>query len=177
MTIHMKMNWTGCGSAIRNVPAVEIRQTEKIYLSQTARVGMIPSFFFPIPAETGVKYSGDSSRAGQKRRGRQASPSPAEQRHRQTSSHRPGSHTRKKRRKTGFLKIFCLAAAVIAGVWAFHWFRDDGYWTIAVFGVDSRDGNTGKSALSDVEMLCSIHRKTGEILDAAAAVLKILTDV
>lgn len=113
--------------------------------------------------ETGVKYSGDSSRAGQKRRGRQASPSPAEQRHRQTSSHRPGSHTRKKRRKTGFLKIFCLAAAVIAGIWAFHWFRDDGYWTIAVFGVDSRDGNTGKGALSDVEMLCSIHRKTGEI--------------
>ena len=113
--------------------------------------------------ETGIKYSGDSSRAGQKRRGRQASPSPAEQRHRQTSSHRPGSHTRNKRRKTGFLKIFCLAAAVIAGVWAFHWFRDDGYWTIAVFGVDSRDGNTGKGALSDVEMLCSIHRKTGEI--------------
>ena len=113
--------------------------------------------------ETGIKYSGDPSRAGQKRRGRQASPSPAEQRHRQTSSHRPGSHTRKKRRKTGFLKIFCLAAAVIAGVWAFHWFRDDGYWTIAVFGVDSRDGNTGKGALSDVEMLCSIHRKTGEI--------------
>lgn len=113
--------------------------------------------------ETGIKYSGGSSRAGQKRRGRQASPSPAEQRHRQTSSHRPGSHTRKKRRKTGFLKIFCLAAAIIAGVWAFHWFRDDGYWTIAVFGVDSRDGNTGKGALSDVEMLCSIHRKTGEI--------------
>lgn len=113
--------------------------------------------------ETGIKYSGDSSRAGQKRRSRQASPSPAEQRHRQTSPHHPGGHTRKKRRKTGFLKIFCLAAAIIAGVWAFHWFRDDGYWTIAVFGVDSRDGNTGKGALSDVEMLCSIHRKTGEI--------------
>lgn len=113
--------------------------------------------------ETGIKYSGDSSRAGQKRRSRQASPSPAEQRHRQTSSHHLGGHTRKKRRKTGFLKIFCLAAAIIAGVWAFHWFRDDGYWTIAVFGVDSRDGNTGKGALSDVEMLCSIHRKTGEI--------------
>lgn len=139
------MNWTGCGSAIRNVPAVEIRQTEKIYLSQTARVGMIPSFFFPIPAGTELKILGEPSPklvlniqeippGRQKRRGRQASPSPAEQRHRQTSSHRPGSHTRKKRRKTGFLKIFCLAAAVIAGVWAFHWFRDDGYWTIAVFG-------------------------------------------
>lgn len=113
--------------------------------------------------ETGIKYSENSSRAGQKRRSRQASPSPAEQRHRQTSSHHPGGHTRKKRRKTGFLKIFCLAAAIIAGVWAFHWFRDDGYWTIAVFGVDSRNGNTGKGSLSDVEMLCSIHRKTGEI--------------
>lgn len=59
MTIHMKMNWTGCGSAIRNVPAVEIRQTEKIYLSQTARVGMIPSFFFPIPAGTKLKILGE----------------------------------------------------------------------------------------------------------------------
>lgn len=61
MTIHMKMNWTGCGSAIRNVPAVEIRQTEKIYLSQTARVGMIPSFFFPIPAGTELKILGEPS--------------------------------------------------------------------------------------------------------------------
>lgn len=38
-----------------------------------------------------------------------------------------------------------------------------GYWTIAVFGVDARDGNLGKGALSDVEMLCNIDKATGEI--------------
>lgn len=38
-----------------------------------------------------------------------------------------------------------------------------GYWTIALFGVDSRDGNLGKGALSDVEMICNINRETGEI--------------
>lgn len=32
-----------------------------------------------------------------------------------------------------------------------------------MFGVDSRDGNLGKGALSDVEMLASINKKTGEI--------------
>ena len=41
--------------------------------------------------------------------------------------------------------------------------HDDGYWTIAVFGVDSRDGNLEEGALSDVEMICSIDKSTGEI--------------
>ena len=36
------------------------------------------------------------------------------------------------------------------------------YWTVAVFGVDSRDGNLEKG-LSDVEMICTIDKKTGEI--------------
>lgn len=39
----------------------------------------------------------------------------------------------------------------------------NGYWTIAVFGVDSRNGNLGRGSLSDVEILCSVNRKTGEI--------------
>lgn len=39
----------------------------------------------------------------------------------------------------------------------------EGYWTIALFGVDSRDGNIGKGSHSDVEMICNINRKTGEI--------------
>lgn len=39
----------------------------------------------------------------------------------------------------------------------------EGYWTIALFGVDSRDGNLDKGTLSDVEMICNIDRKTGEI--------------
>ncbi len=37
------------------------------------------------------------------------------------------------------------------------------YWTVAVFGVDSRDGNLGKGALSDVIMVASINRRNGDI--------------
>ena len=37
------------------------------------------------------------------------------------------------------------------------------YWTVAVFGVDSRDGNLDAGALSDVIMLASINRKTGDV--------------
>ncbi len=38
-----------------------------------------------------------------------------------------------------------------------------GYRTIAVFGVDSRDGNVNKGTNADVIMLCNINRGTGEI--------------
>ena len=38
-----------------------------------------------------------------------------------------------------------------------------GYKTIAVFGVDSRDGNVSKGTNADVIMLCNINRDTGEI--------------
>ncbi|ETP72888.1 cell envelope-related function transcriptional attenuator [Lachnospiraceae bacterium JC7] len=37
------------------------------------------------------------------------------------------------------------------------------YWTVAVFGVDSRDGNLGAGALSDVIMVASINRRTGDV--------------
>lgn len=114
-------------------------------------------------SESDTKYSGNASRTGQKRRTAQTSQAHSEPDRRRTSSRHSGGHARKKKKKTGFLTILCLAAVIIAGTWVFHSFRDDGYWTIAVFGVDSRDGNTGKGALSDVEMLCSIHKKTGEI--------------
>ena len=114
-------------------------------------------------SESDIKYSGNASRTGQKRRTAQTSQAHSEPDRRRTSSRHCGGHARKKKKKTGFLTILCLAAVIIAGTWVFHSFRDDGYWTIAVFGVDSRDGNTGKGALSDVEMLCSIHKKTGEI--------------
>ena len=79
------------------------------------------------------------------------------------------SRRQRKRRKSAgsmrFFVFFCLAIVLFASIWSFRRIRtqEDGYWTVAVFGVDSRDGNTGKGALSDVEMLCSIHRKTGEI--------------
>lgn len=37
------------------------------------------------------------------------------------------------------------------------------YWTIAVFGVDSRDGSLMKGHNADVQMLCSIRKSTGEV--------------
>lgn len=40
---------------------------------------------------------------------------------------------------------------------------EEGYWTIAVFGLDSRDSSTGKGNQSDVIMIANIDRKTGEI--------------
>lgn len=69
-------------------------------------------------------------------------------------------HKKKRRRLKGILLIL-LAAVIGYGAWLFlH--RPTGIWNVAVFGVDSRDGNT-KNALSDVEMICSINRSTGEI--------------
>lgn len=38
-----------------------------------------------------------------------------------------------------------------------------GYWTIAVFGVDSRGSNVGKGTNADVNMICNINQDTGEI--------------
>ncbi len=38
-----------------------------------------------------------------------------------------------------------------------------GYYTVAVFGVDSRNGNVGKEALSDVNIIARIDRASGEI--------------
>ena len=40
---------------------------------------------------------------------------------------------------------------------------EKGYWNIAVFGVDSRDSSVGKGANSDVIIIVSINRDTGEI--------------
>ena len=39
----------------------------------------------------------------------------------------------------------------------------DRFWTVAVFGVDSREGKLGKGTRSDMEMVLNINLKTGEI--------------
>lgn len=39
----------------------------------------------------------------------------------------------------------------------------DRYWTVAVFGVDSREGKLGKGTRSDMEMVMNINLETGEI--------------
>lgn len=73
---------------------------------------------------------------------------------------------RKKRQKRGF-PLFRLILLLMIGVGVYFGYRyfqgGSGYWTVAVFGVDSRNGSLEKGALSDVEMLCVIDRKTGEI--------------
>lgn len=69
----------------------------------------------------------------------------------------------KRKKKKGFKSILLilLAACIAYGAWLFiH--RPAGIWNIAIFGVDSRDGNT-KNALADVQMICSIDRSSGEI--------------
>lgn len=40
---------------------------------------------------------------------------------------------------------------------------EKGYWTIAVFGVDSRDDSLGSGNQSDVIMIVNLNRETGEI--------------
>lgn len=86
---------------------------------------------------------------------------------RRDAAGRPGKRSPRKqaarRKRGGFKKLILLvfSAILVYGGWLFiH--RPTGYWNIAVFGVDSRDGNTQK-ALADVQMICSVNRETGEI--------------
>ena len=38
-----------------------------------------------------------------------------------------------------------------------------GYWTVAIFGVDSRDGNLGRGTNADTQMVLTVKRDSGEI--------------
>ncbi len=74
---------------------------------------------------------------------------------------------RKGKRKKSRLKmvrnLLILAVVLCVGFLAWSFFRrQTGIWTVAVFGVDSRDGGTEK-ALADVQMICTVDRATGEI--------------
>lgn len=82
----------------------------------------------------------------------------------QGSRRRREKRPRKKKRRFLILKVFLLLI-ILAGAYFVFKFKQTGtgYWTIAVFGVDSREGNLEKGALSDVEMLCVIDRGTGDI--------------
>lgn len=39
----------------------------------------------------------------------------------------------------------------------------EGYWTVAMFGVDSRDSLVGSGTNADAQIICSINRATGDI--------------
>ncbi|MDO5348868.1 MAG: LCP family protein [Lachnospiraceae bacterium] len=84
---------------------------------------------------------------------------------RQDRRQAPPARRKPRRKKRRGVKLFLLAvAAVVIVLYGKRWMKDrDGYWNIAVFGVDSRDSNLGKGALADVQMLASINKKTGEI--------------
>lgn len=72
---------------------------------------------------------------------------------------------RKRKQKIVLVEVLILAVVLIFGARFLLKQRthQEGYWTIAIFGVDSRDGKLEKGALSDVEMLCNIDKATGEI--------------
>ncbi len=99
---------------------------------------------------------------------RQAQKDPVRMQQQKTKTTRPNHSVykesgRKRKKKHHWGKLLIVIICLLAGLILYRHVRDDGYWTIAVFGVDSRDGNLGKGALSDVEMLASINKKTGEI--------------
>ena len=48
-----------------------------------------------------------------------------------------------------------------------------GYWTVALFGVDSRDSSVGKGNMSDVIIICNINQETGEIKLVSFSVIRI----
>ncbi len=74
---------------------------------------------------------------------------------------------RRRRRKHPFLKLvlFLLLAVLICNVaWSFiSPYLGSRYWTIAVFGVDARDGNLDAGALSDVIMVASVDKRSGDV--------------
>lgn len=76
---------------------------------------------------------------------------------------------KKPKKKRGFLtRLFLLIIlfTIVGGgtYFAFHYVKNQkGYYTVAVFGVDSRDGNVEKGALSDVNMIVNVDRESGDI--------------
>ena len=71
---------------------------------------------------------------------------------------------RRNKRRVIFMELAILVLVIFAGFFLLKQrTHQKGFWTIAVFGVDSRDGNLEKGALSDVIMLCNINKANGEI--------------
>lgn len=76
--------------------------------------------------------------------------------------------TAHRRRKSPFLALIALLCVFLV-IWGGKTLllgqktHETGYYTVAVFGVDSRNGNLGQGALSDVNMLISLNKETGDI--------------
>ena len=71
---------------------------------------------------------------------------------------------KKKKRRHPVLKLLLLLLIFGIGFVGYKFITgQSGYYTVAVFGVDSRNGNVGKEALSDVNIIARIDRASGEI--------------
>jgi len=69
-----------------------------------------------------------------------------------------------KRVKKLFSTVFLLVLLLGFSYFAYGFFyKQSGYYTIAIFGVDSRGGETEAGALADVDIVCNINRETKEI--------------
>ena len=72
-----------------------------------------------------------------------------------------------KKKSKWWLWVLIILLVLGIGYVAYHMFFhktfQEGYYTVAVFGVDSRDGSVGKDALSDVNILVRVDMGTGEI--------------
>lgn len=104
------------------------------------------------------RYSSGASGYGNPRK------NPRQPSGRQTSR-QPLQRRKRKKKAPAVLLMLCFVLLLFSGaLYAKRWLKDrDGYWNIAVFGVDSRDGKLEKGALADVQMIASINKATGEI--------------
>lgn len=106
----------------------------------------------------------DEDRRISHRPGSRRNTAPTPSYHRNTSGRTPRRTARKRKPIWLFLVCFFLIGGVLFGAWRFlHKQLGPKYWTLAIFGVDSRNGNLEKGALSDVIMLASINNHTGDI--------------
>ncbi len=127
---------------------------------------------------SGRKTGGTAARAADPPHPRTASAAAAGRRRASSAASGTGSSVSshasprraRRRRKANTMKrvlwVLLVLVIFIGGFFAYSVLKSLGkpkYWTVAVFGVDSRDGNLGAGALSDVIMLASINRKTGDV--------------
>lgn len=101
----------------------------------------------------------------ERREQRNADPQPEWREQRNAEPHSDGKEPRKKSNKKAILAVIASILIFIVGFVAFKLFtaKESGYYTVAVFGVDSREGKLGEGALSDVNIIARVDLGTGEI--------------
>ncbi len=86
-----------------------------------------------------------------------------------TDAGRSRARTKKRKKAKNILRILYAAVFLfllgygVLNLMATTGGKESGFYTVAVFGVDSRDGNLEKGALADVNMIVSLDRSNGNI--------------